>query len=274
MKIFSKKALVIAFITFTIPIEPKISIPKLPSRVSSLFSRAQEKTDYQEFNNIKKLEFSSEHGNIVVDTWKQPCVLIEMKKKGFDQFLKTTLLKCTVKNGTLQALIAADENVKKGTISVHIFVPENIITKLSTIHDAITIKNVSGVTELSSQTGAINITGGTHTVIAKTTTGNITVSRKKILSDHVLNIQSESGDITIAVPQEINCELQAHSESGKITSDLLVTLCPEAMQLSNETFKKLQHHVYGFIGQRIDENNPSTILLSSESGSIKILNRK
>lgn len=257
-------------ISFTIPIETKISIPKIPSTVSTFFCRNKEEICHKEFNDIKTLEILCEHGPVFVETWKQPCVLLELRKKGSTEFLESSHIHCLVKDHTLQATTKITNSALSGSISLHVLVPKDLPVKITTTNGAITVKKVCGALDLSTIRGAINILYGTNTVIAKTVHGHITVTRKSIQNDHALNLYSEHGSITLSVPQNINAELEAHSQYGKIFSDLFVTLLPQSILLNDETFKKMRFHVHGFIGQLAHHDNSPTILLSSDFGTIKI----
>lgn len=256
--------------TFTIPIQAKISTANISTKVSSFFSRSKEETVHQEFNDIARLEISSEHAAINIESWKQKCVLVELKKKGNGAFLESMHLKTKKDGTTLQISTNLKDEKISGTATVRILVPKDIAIKITTTDGIITVKKVSGPLELNSDRGAISVLQGSNTVIAKTMHANILIQRKKIKSDHALNISSQYGNITLAVPQAINADLQAHTTSGKIVSDLFVTLHPQTVQLHEETFKNMHHHVHGMIGQPMAHIDPATILLSTESGAIKI----
>lgn len=257
-------------ISFTIPIETKISIPKIPSTVSTFFCRNKEEICHKEFNDVKILEILCEHGPVFVETWNQPCVLLELRKKGSGEFIESAQLQCIVKDHIVQATTKLTNVTLSGHVSLHVLVPKDLPIKIATIDGGITIKKVSGALDLSTIRGAINILYGTNTVIAKTVHGHITVTRKRIQNDHALNLYSEHGNIVLSVPQNINAELEAHTQHGKIVSDLFVTLLPQSILLNDETFKKMRFHVNGYIGQQAQSENSPTILLSTDFGTIKI----
>jgi len=259
------------FISFTIPIETKISIPKLPPRVSSFFSRNKDETIHKEFNNIKKLEIFCEHGNVSIETWRQPCVLVEFKKQGSDLFLQDAYVKYIDKDSTLQVTTQLKENAVSGTISLHILVPETLPVKVETTQGDIIITGLSGTIEAQTTNKSITVLQGTGTVIASTTEGNIFVQRRAIQQNSCLNLQSLHGDITVSIPQDLHCEVQAQSPYGKIYSELFVTLHPQTILLNDETFKKLKHYIHGSIGQSMQDKNEAMMILSSDDGIIKII---
>ena len=268
--LFTKHAILL-LLTFTIPIQTKISTTNISSKVSSFFTRSKEEIVHQEFNNITCLEISSAHADINIESWNQKCVLVELKKKGIPAYLQNISLKSIKDDTTLQISTLVQDEKISGTATVRILVPKDTAIKVSTTHGTITIKKVSGPLELHSDRGAISIIQGSNTVIAKTVHANILIQRKKMKSDNALNISSQHGNITLAVPQDINADLQSNTQTGKIISDLFVTLHPQTLQLNEETFKNMRHHVHGMIGQPMAHIDPATILLSTESGTIKIV---
>lgn len=260
----------ILLLAFTIPIQTKISTTNISTKISSFFTRSKEEIVHQEFNDITRLEISSEHAAVVVESWKQKCVLVELKKKGNHAFLDNITLKNKKDQTSLHiSTLLKDEKIT-GTATLRILVPKNIAIKITTTDGTITIKKVSGPLELSSDHGTISVLQGSNTVIAKTIDSNILIQRKKMKSDHALNIASQHGNITLCVPQDINADLQAHTKSGKIISDLFVTLHPQTLQLHEEAFKNMHHHVHGMIGQPMAHIDPATILLTTDFGAIKI----
>jgi hypothetical protein len=274
MKNLFKNQIILFVTLFTIPLQTKNSISnisnKVTTSVSSFFKRSKEEVTHQEFNNISRLEICMEHGPITLESWKQNCVLVELKKKGSAEFLQNIQLKHQIDHQVLQISTALHDAKISGNTSIRILVPKNLPIKITTTDGNITIKKISGPLELTSTRGAMSITQGSGTVIANTIHGNITIQRKKMKSDHALNIYSQHGNITLAVPQDINADLQAHTTTGKIISDLFITLHPQTVQLYEKTFQEMHHHVHGLIGQPIQHTEPTIILLSTDSGVIKI----
>lgn len=261
----------LTLILITIPIHTKISIPKVPTRVSSIFSRSKEEITHHEFNNVQKLELSTVHGNISIETWKQPCVLIELRKKGTAHFLAQATLQHQQKDHTLYASTRLKDQNITGTMNIHVLVPDHLPLKLTTTKGNITIKAHNGALDLTTQWGNITITQGTNTVLAKTVQGNIKLQRNKMKPGHALNLQADHGNITLSVPQELEADLEAHTDHGKINSELFISLHQRTIQLNEQTFKAMKHHVHGWIGQPQDTDNPVTILLTTQYGFINIL---
>lgn len=274
MKNLFTKHLFLVLLSFTIPIQTKISIPnistKVSSRVSSLFNRTKEEISHQEFNNVTQLEIICDHGPIVIESWKQPCVLLELKKRGNTQFMQNSKLICPKQNQTLRVNVSIPPTKPSGSVALHVLAPADLPIKIKTANHSVTIKNMSGTLDLETIRGAINIIEGTNTVIAKTVHGNIKIQRKKIQPDQSLNLYSQHGNISLYVPQDINAELEAQTKHGKIYSNLFVTLLPQTVLLNDDTFKKMKNNVEGSIGQQIENSHNATILLRTDFGVIQI----
>ncbi len=260
----------VTLILSTIPIQTKISISKIPTKVSTFFSKNKEETIHQEFNNIKNVELTNIYGNISVENWKQPCIMIEQRKKGNHDFLENCYLKTNIEDHTIHAITEIKKSCK-GTFNIRILVPEDISVKLKTNHGSINVKNHNGPMDVTTNYGPISIVNGNNTVIAQTIQGNILVQRKSMKNGHCLNLQSEHGNITLMIPQELESEIEMHTNYGKIISDLFITLYSQTVQLNEQTFKDIRHHIRGIIGQPSSHENPTTILLKADYGMISIL---
>lgn len=260
----------VTLILSTIPIQTKISIPKVPTKVSKFFTKSKEEITHQEFNNVTNVELTNIYGNISVESWKQPCIMIEQRRKGNAEFMKSSSLKTHVDGQTLNAQTEI-KNSCRGTFNVRILLPENVSLKLKTNNGTICIKGHNGPVDLVTNYGNITIINGNNTAIAQTVQGNITVQKKALKKCHCLNLQSDHGNITLMVPQELESELEAHTIYGKISSDLFVTLQSQTIQLNEQTFKDMKHHIQGWIGQSNCQENPATILMKANYGTISIL---
>ena len=273
MKIDYPKCLMLVLLSLTIPIETKISIPILTERISCFFGHCKEEIIHKEFNNIKNLEVLCEHGDVLVETWQQPCVLIELKKSGTKEFLEHATITCHQKNSVLQATsIIKEDCQKEGTLSLRILVPSSISLKIKATQGHITIKNVLGTIEALTESTDISIFNGAQDIIATTTDGNIFIQQETITPNSCINAQNTNGNITWSIPQNISCELQAQSEFGKISSDLFITLYPQTIQINEESFNHFKHYVHGSICQKIDSKKESLALLKTDYGSINITN--
>jgi len=258
-------------ISFTIPIHTKISIPKLPTKVSDFFSRSKEEITHHEFNNVEKLDLTNMYGDVSIETWKQHCVLIEVRKKGSSHFLEQATINCQCKNQSLLANTKIKDTTTTGTINIHVLVPEHLPLKLTTTQGVISVHNHNGPLDLSTESGDVNVIEGNNTILAKATQGNITIQRKQMKHGHALNLQTCHGNITLCVPQEFGADMEAHTTAGKISSDVFISLHPQTILLNEETFKHMRYHVRGWIGHPQNSDNPTTILLNTEHGMINII---
>lgn len=264
------KFLSLLLISFTIPIQSKISIPKLPEKLSHLLSKSKEESSHHEFNNVEKLDITAQHATIHLETWNQPCVMIELRKKGSPQYIDSITLTHKTQDHTTSVIIHDDHKTSKGRCSVHILTPNNIPFKINTQKGSIYVNDHNACLELQTEYGDISIHQGTNTIIAHTDHGTILVNRKKLQPNHALNLSTDKGDIVLQVPQDFGADMQAHAQHGKISSKLFISLHAQTTQLNDEFFTNMKHHVYGWIGQSQEEKDCATVLLCTQQGSISI----
>lgn len=274
MKNFFIKYTSMLLLLCTIPIQTKNSISKISKKISTKatawIKKTKETITHHEFNHVENLAIECLQGSVTIQTWKQPCVFVEFKKNGNSEFANKAILNSKRDGNFLKINTELIDKTVSGSLSLQIFVPQDLPLHVTTDHGTINVSKACGPLQLESFKGSMVITEGNNTVIAKTVHGTITIQRKKIKPSHALNITSTHGNIILAVPQNTNAEIEAHSKYGKIQSDIFVTLKSSTIKLNEVEFKKMPHHIHANIGQILQNNDPATILLSTESGNITI----
>lgn len=114
--------------------------------------------------------------------------------------------------------------------------------------------------------GNIRIYNSFHSVIANTQNGNIQLLAKEVPSTALIDRASVSGSVTAHLPAEVNAEVYAYTERGTITSDHMITLKPQTIQLNRYAWKRLQKEIEGTLG-----SGEARIKLSSKKNDIKLL---
>jgi len=133
--------------------------------------------------------------------------------------------------------------------------------KKGTIH----VANAVGPVDLHTHQG--NITGENiaHNFNAHSTSGKVTVAYKKLPSTSAIDVNTTSGNITLALPTDTNAEIKGHTTHGTLMSDHVITLKPYATQLNSSAWNKFRKEVDGTIG-----SGEATIALHSIKGNVKI----
>lgn len=151
---------------------------------------------------------------------------------------------------------------------------------ISNCHGALSIKKSSGATivknaydtiNIDLKNGFVRIENAEGAVKVHTATEGILCEQKSMTSESSLFLQTDNGDIVLAIPSKINADLTAQTSRGIVTSELPVTLAPSTMTIDKNTWKKNKGHIKGTIGDGATGENGSTITIESIKGSIAIV---
>lgn len=112
----------------------------------------------------------------------------------------------------------------------------------------------SGNLDISSVSGSLEFTSSGERITAKTTSGSIHGVLEKADNSGRIDLGSVSGRIVLEVPEDLNADVDLHSVSGSVSSDLPVSV--------TESKKKSLRGKIGSGGTSID--------IGTVSGSIKI----
>lgn len=225
----------------------------------------------KEFEGVKQLELFCDAGNISVHTWKQPNIILEIKKQGNAQQLQNCFINCMQHESLLQVETTTQESRYIANTHMNIIVPEHTDIKVATKQGNISIKNLSGIVHAQTDYGNIEVIDSTNNITALTEHGNITIQRESMGKDHTISATTNNhGSIILQVPQHINTYIEAHSQHGKITSDLLVTLQEQTTKLNDEIYRQQRRNAQGTISKNKADSAQGSIKLQSKFGPIKI----
>lgn len=256
---------------FVIPVYPKVSIPKISLPCKTFFLGNKKQDVFQkEFVNVKKIEFCANKGNLIVHTWKQKSIMLEIKKNGSaEQCHKTEINTCQDET-LLQVEIKSEQEKTTAYCDIQLIVPEKTSLNIQLNTGDIIIKNLSGYIQAQTDHGDIIISDGDHEGIIRTHKGNIVLQKESINPDQILNAHTDSGNITLQVPQHINCNIFAHTKKGHIYSDLFITLQGQNTQLTDQFYKQQRQKLIGVIQKDRSNQGIGTVELSSLNGTIHI----
>lgn len=241
-------------------------------------------------------------GSISIKEWNQDTVQLKVTKQAFkEELLSKTTVEALHQDNTL--LLTTQHKTADHSTLVHyeLIIPHNtklnvatgegniVIDKLnapvkavartgtiaingtkaavdaSTETGNITINNVSGAVRAEAVSGDIFIYGAQHTIVAKTKSGKIVTECTTVPSLDTIILNTQSGDINLALPHKTNADLQAHTGKGTLTCDHFVTIKPHTTQLNKKTWSRLKREVAGTLG-----TGEATIKISAGTGNIKI----
>lgn len=192
---------------------------------------------------------------------------------------------------------------KKGSVDYLLIVPETVSLNLSTQKGDIVVKKTSGPVSATAVTGNIQVYSAQNTVhattekkgditvdqaagtiLANTNRGNITVNqaqstvRATSQKGHInvvytqlpavgsVDLQSDSGQITLTLPEQSSAYIKGKTSRGTITSQHLITMKPRTTKLDKQAWNLMKKEVEGTIGE-----GKALVTLNSTRGSIKII---
>jgi len=153
--------------------------------------------------------------------------------------------------------------------SIELFNLHNTVIASTSGRGSIKVDHAYGSLNLETDTGLIKVSNTHQSIIAKTTKGAIEIDSKELPATGTLNLHSDSGNIVVSLPLDINANLKLYTKTGFITCNHFVTLKPRTTQINKKSWRILQKDIEGTIG-----TGEGQVTLSSNKGCIKVIERK
>ncbi len=259
-----------------------------------------------QLNQSGTLIIENLHGNIEVTTeWGENTIFLKAVKQSSNpaHLEYIHVQEKSSDNNILTICTRYDEQTIKGSVDYQLIVPANLKLILSTGNGSITIKESRGPITATTTSGSIEIyntksninartrktgdivihqaTGTIHattnygkvtikdaknSIIASTQKGKINIDCIEVPQTSTTQLNTVTGNITLALPVRANANIQGKTDYGLLTSDLYVTIKPQTTRLNNLAWTKFKKEVDGFIG-----TGDADIRLNSMYGNIKIV---
>jgi len=129
----------------------------------------------------------------------------------------------------------------------------------------ISLDHVNGDVKTVTANGKIDVLNATKSIIASAEKGSINAQMEKLDPDTLLELNSTSGNITLALPQSASARVTGRTESGMLTSSHWIRINPYTTQLDRSAWRQFRRSVEGTINA-----GDAEVKLSSTSGNIKI----
>lgn len=221
---------------------------------------------HKEFVKAKQLELNNETGTIVINSWKQDSIAIEVIISCQESFHKDIKVDMECINEIVKInTIFTDEKIKASVI-FNILLPKNIDVIIGTKQGDIIIKDVCCKLNLETLQGDIKLVNPHDTLQAKTENGDILIRTDSIETSKTFNLITDKGNVEIYTTQAINTYVQASALQGKIISELPITLDSFTTTLNADAWKRFRQVVHGTIG-----NSLSKLNITAHNGSIFIM---
>jgi len=255
-----------------------------------------------------KLVIDNPYGEIHVKSeWDQKSVSVHAtEKSNKEEYLNNFELvasPATQNNNTIVVRIKQKDKKLKGILDLTLVVPEGITMHLKTKDKPLKIAKATGKVAVTSESGSIIIDTALDAVHAITKTGNITIQQahaplkvttekgyvtignahdsifanaqkghmciacSQVPSTSTIAINTQ-GTMNLTLPKDVNADLYAKTQRGKVTCEHSVTIKPKTVQLNKKTWRQFQQQVEGTLG-----SGEARINLSAY-GNIKLLETK
>ena len=234
--------------------------------ISTKISNNTEVIMHREFPKAQYLELNNEQGSIVINSWKQSTIAVEVVTTCPESSLKNIKIDMEYIDQDIKIHTIFTDPKIKGSVLFNILVPKDTNLIISTKQGDIIIKDVDGSLDVETMHGDIKILNPHHEVQAKNMHGSIVIRTDKITADKEFNLEVDKGDIELYTTQTINTYLNAHALNGKVTCDLAVKLDSKTTKLDAAAWKQFRQIVHGSIGTPI-----SKVHMNAHNGSITIL---
>ena len=234
--------------------------------ITAKFNYTTDVIVHKEFKKAKQLELYNTIGTIVINSWKQDFIAIEMIESCPQTFHKDIKIDAQqVEDVVTIHTIFIDEKIK-GTVIFNILLPKNIDLTIFTKQGDIIIKDVNGSMNLETLVGNIKIVNPHRDVDVKAHDGNIILHTDSIAADQTFTLESGKGTIEIYTTPALQTYIHASALQGKVISQIPITLESTTTQLNAQAWKNFRQYVQGTIGQPISKLN-----LIAHNGSISIM---
>jgi hypothetical protein len=235
--------------------------------IKSLFTAEEptQKIIHKEYKEaIDHLTIVHGSGNVVIQTWKQLAVALEIVHRGTEHYVEETHTAIMLFENRLS--LTTESTLKSNnSTDLHIIIPEKTTVKINTQRGNITVSHSDGKLDLYTEQGNILVTQGDSDLVAKTSQGNITVYRDKNNSDSSIDLVAERGNIALYTTTTSDLDIDAQTLKGRIESAIPVTLHALTMKINSKNIADLEKKISGSIGKPL-----SKIKLFCYTGNIKI----
>jgi len=228
------------------------------------------------FESNGKVEIEGTNGKISIEGWDKNEVYIEAYKKvraksreKAEELLKQLEVVIEHQNDLIRIHSVSPRDNNNGnfwnwifgddisySVSYNVYVPANTNIDASTTNGKLYLSQVRGSLGLRTTNGGIQGENLSGNVSAHTTNGSLKIEIENVLNEKEMEFTTTNGSITVFLPTDINCKINAETTNGSIKTDF-------PLQIEGKHNQKT-------IRGKINEGGP-LIFIETTNGSIKIL---
>jgi DUF4097 and DUF4098 domain-containing protein YvlB len=209
-----------------------------------------QKIIHKEYKEVETINITHTSGDIIIQTWKQKSVALEIVHEGSEEFIEKSHVSVQQFDQALN--ITNDLKSKSSNYTdLHIIIPETTAVTINLENGDINISQSNGNLDLYTEQGDIQINQGENSLAAKTSKGNITLYREKNNHGAKIALTAEKGNLFLYTTETSNLDISAQTLKGKVTSTIPLTLHPITIELNSKNISELERNVSGFIGKAL-----------------------
>lgn len=221
---------------------------------------------HREFPKAQRLEINNEQGAIVINSWKQDTIAIEVITSCPESSVKDIKIDIEHIDNSVKIHTIFTDPKLKGSVVFNILLPKDTDIIITTKQGDIVVKDINGSINVETNTGDIKLLNPRQNLQAKTTNGSIIIRTDQIDANKEFNLTAEKGNIELYATQTINTKVHASALNGKVTSDLFINLDSKMTKLDATAWREFRQVVQGSLGQPT-----SKLTMTADNGSIIIL---
>ena len=261
---FYRYAMMILFLSLTFSIHAFLT--QWVDTLSAKIINSSELIMHREFPKAQRLEINNEQGSVIINSWKQDTIAVEVITTCSEASYKNVKIDMEYIDSILKIHTIFTDPKMKGSVLFNILLPKDSDIKLTTQQGDIVVKDINGSLQLQTISGDIKLLNPRHNVQAKTISGSIIIRTDEIEPDKEFNLETEKGDIEFYATQTINTKVFASALNGKVTCDLFIILDSKTTKLDATAWKEFRQVVRGSLGTPTSKLN-----MTADNGSIIIL---
>ena len=139
--------------------------------LSAKINNTTELIMHREFPKVQRLELNNEQGSIVINSWKQNTIAIEVITSCPETSIKDIKIDMEHIDDSVKIHTVFTDPKLKGSVVFNILLPKNTDIIITTKQGDIVIKDINGSINLETNTGDIKLLNPRQDLQAKTTHG-------------------------------------------------------------------------------------------------------
>jgi len=221
---------------------------KVVDTISSKINSNTEIVIHKEFACADKIELCNEQGTIIVNSWKQKSIAVEVIICTTEMYQKNIKIDMELIDGIVKIHTIFIDPKIKGSVTFNILLPSTIPVDMITRQGDIIIKDIDAQIHAVTLSGDIKLVNPHYDIVAKSSMGNIFIRTDHIEPAKNIELTCDKGNIEIYTTENMNCGITLSALHGKVISELPIKLDSITTTLNQVAWNRFKQCVHGAIG--------------------------